>query len=318
MNKWTKALLWFLIANVILTPIIIFFVTGNLVFNRSMQMVNNETTTKEMVIHHLQTSGYSVENFEKIYSVKEKTIPSNFQEHHIPIYWISTDGNINKPTVVLVHGLGGSHYSVYPYAERFLQLGYNVVTYDQRSTGANTAQYTTYGVWESKDLDDVVSAVRGTIDESLPIGVWGTSFGAATTGIYISTARGSAMVNWAILDSPISNMRDMLRMGMEEGDAPFPTWWNLLAGDVMTQLRLGISYDDADVTSQIIKTRVPVLVIHSNADTMTPPYMARALYDATGGEKKIYTFESGAHAGLLQAFPKVYVSVLERWVTAQR
>lgn len=50
-------------------------------------------------------------------------------------------------TVILVHGLGGNRYTNYPLTQMFLQKGYNVLTYNQRSSNENTAQYTTFGYW---------------------------------------------------------------------------------------------------------------------------------------------------------------------------
>lgn len=82
-------------------------------------------------------------------------------------------------TVILVHGLGGNRYSNYPIAEFFLIKGYNIITYDQRSTNENTAKYTTFGYKEKYDLIDWVNY----IDEQAPgrkIGIWGASYGGAT------------------------------------------------------------------------------------------------------------------------------------------
>jgi len=43
---------------------------------------------------------------------------------------------MNNPTVILVHGLGGIDTGTI--AEMFLQKGYNVLTYDQKSSNENT------------------------------------------------------------------------------------------------------------------------------------------------------------------------------------
>lgn len=88
----------------------------------------------------------------------------------------------NGFTIILVHGLGGSRYSNYPFAEMFLQKGYNVLTYDQRSSNENTAQYTTFGYWEKYDLIDYVDYVYTYASEQ-EIGIWATSFGGATAGL---------------------------------------------------------------------------------------------------------------------------------------
>ena len=73
----------------------------------------------------------------------------------------------------VVHGLGGNRWTNYPVAEMFLEKGYNIVTYDQRSSGENTAQYTRYGYWESSDLQDCITYLENSIGESRAIGTWG-------------------------------------------------------------------------------------------------------------------------------------------------
>lgn len=66
----------------------------------------------------------------------------------------------------------------------FLENGYNVVSYDQRSSGENRAQYTTFGYLESDDLADCVEYLKDNINDNNKIGIWGTSYGGATVGIY--------------------------------------------------------------------------------------------------------------------------------------
>ncbi|MGL4522955.1 MAG: alpha/beta hydrolase [Bacilli bacterium] len=311
MKKWLSR---FVILNIIVAPIIIFFVTGYFVFDRSMQMVTNEETSNRIEIEKVEEYGFSVQNFEKTYTVTEGEIPSSFQEHTIPTYWLSKSNEKKKDTIILVHGLGGSHITVYPVAEHFLKKGYNVVTYDQRSSGANTAKYTTYGVWESKDLSDVLQNVRKSIGEDKKIGVWGTSFGGATVGLFLGSDVANENVDWAILDSPISDIESILSQSMKKIGTPFPIKWNIVAGDVMTKLRLGFSYSDSVVAQHIKRTKVPVLIIHSETDTQTPPYMAEAIYDAIQSKKKMYTFKQGAHAVLFYTYPKEYFSQVDDWI----
>ena len=88
------------------------------------------------------------------------------------IYALGEEGDKNNPTVILVHGLGGNRYTNYPLAEMFLQKGYNVLTYDQRSSNENTAQYTTFGYWEKYDLIDYIDYVYSHAPEQV-IGIWG-------------------------------------------------------------------------------------------------------------------------------------------------
>ena len=67
-----------------------------------------------------------------------KVIGITFDEHIIPADYITIDGDKNTDTIVMVHGLGGSRWTNYPIAAMFLENGYNVISYDQRSSGENT------------------------------------------------------------------------------------------------------------------------------------------------------------------------------------
>ena len=180
-------------AKITLTVMIVAFIVlfigtsssiGLQVFSGSTQLVTNEET-KGVSDAFLTRYGMNYESFCNTYNVEELGITSSFDEHIIPadyIYAIESQNSKDYQTVILVHGLGGNRYSNYPLADFFLRKGYNVITYDQRSSNENMAKYTTFGYWEKFDLVDWVSYV----EEQAPgqkIGIWGASFGGATAGL---------------------------------------------------------------------------------------------------------------------------------------
>src|SRR5690554_5508533 len=171
---------------VVIAALVCYF-TGLAVFNGSMQMVTSETTGMEQVRAYMADVGFDLRRFESEYNIETICIESTLDGHMIPADLITTDGNQNKDTVVMVHGLGGNRLTVYPTAEIFLANGYNVLAFDQRSSGENTAPFTTYGYLESQDVKDYVAYLHDNIDSAKSIGVWGTSFGGATVGIYLGT-----------------------------------------------------------------------------------------------------------------------------------
>lgn len=81
----------------------------------------------------------------------------------------------------------------------------------------------------------------------------------------------------------------------------------LLSQDVMTAFRgrgdqvqvfpLGFSYDDANVCDKIADIEIPVLVINSEADTLTPQFMGQEIYDSIQNEeiKMIWTVTDSEH-----------------------
>lgn len=274
------------------------FFIGMAVFDGSTQMTSPERTSIESIESWLEANwDFNVDEFRSGYTIENIKIESTSGDHEIPADLILADGDRNNDTVILVHGLGGNRVAVYPQARLFLENGYNVITYDQRSSGENMAEYNTFGYLESDDLRDYVDYAKEIIDDDLNIGVWGNSFGAATAGIYAGSDHANQNINFLILDSAISSMRDMIYQQLKQqfGSEMFRDYM-LFVGDLFTRFRLGFSYDDADVTNHIKNTELPVMLIHSRADQLTPYYMAEDIYDAIEhDEKEIFTVEDSGH-----------------------
>lgn len=284
------------------------YYTGVAVFKSAMQLSTNEATSSARMESFLQERGFALAHFKEEYIIETVSIPSTLDGHLIPADFISVDGNWDEDTVIMVHGLGGSRISVYPWAEVFLKNGYNVVAYDQRSAGENTAPYTTFGYLESHDLRDYVDYVKTKLSAGKKIGAWGVSYGGATVGIYLGSPHANANLDFAIIDSPVSSMRQMMAEGMANMDlGGIPVGFLMAMGNLMTRWKLGFSYEDAEVARHIGKTQVPVLVIHSRADVVTPYFMGRDLYAAVPhGKKRMYTVEDSAHADVFFDDPENY------------
>lgn len=274
------------------------FFIGMAVFDGSTQMTSPERTSIESIESWLEANwDFNVDEFRSGYTIENIKIESTSGDHEIPADLILADGDRNNDTVILVHGLGGNRVAVYPQARLFLENGYNVITYDQRSSGENLAEYNTFGYLESDDLRDYVDYAKEIIDDDLNIGVWGNSFGAATAGIYAGSDHANQNIDFLILDSAISSMKDMIYQQLKQqfGSEMFRDYM-LFVGDLFTRFRLGFSYDDADVTNHIKNTELPVMLIHSRADQLTPYYMAEDIYDAIEhDEKEIFTVEDSGH-----------------------
>ena len=142
------------------------YYTGISVFNGSMQMVDNESTGIEKAKAFFKNIDFDLAEFQSKYKIETVQIESSLDGHTIPADYITVNGDKNADTVIIVHGLGGSRWTIYPIADMFLENGYNVVSYDQRSSGENTAQYTTFGYLESDDLADCVEYLKVHINDS--------------------------------------------------------------------------------------------------------------------------------------------------------
>ncbi|NLZ33870.1 MAG: alpha/beta hydrolase [Clostridiales bacterium] len=127
--------------------------------------------------------------------------------------------------------------------------------------------------------------------------LWGMSFGGATVGIALGDEEINELVDLAILDCPISNMRYMLETEMEEMNTGFPLGYLLFTGNIVNQLKLGFSYDDADVSKYTSKTKVPVLIFNSKNDLVTPYFMGEDIYNSISHDnRKLVTVPDSEHA----------------------
>ncbi len=247
---------------------------GLQVFAGSTQLVTNEET-KEVFNAFWEQHGMDYDSFCDTYRVEQVEITSSFDEHNIPadyIYAVESQNSRDRQTVILVHGLGGNRYSNYPLAELFLEEGYNVITYDQRSSNENTAKYTTFGYWEKYDLLDWVNYVL----EQAPgqeVGIWGASYGGATAGLALGYDGMDDKVDFLILDSPVSSMEWMVEQEMINMDVGIPVSYMTWCGNLVNKLKLGFTYQDADVAKAMKEVKTPVLIINSKRDSLTPYFM---------------------------------------------
>jgi dipeptidyl aminopeptidase/acylaminoacyl peptidase len=270
---------------------------GTQVFAGSTQLVTNEET-KGVTEVFWEKYDLDYESFCTEYKIEELEITSSFDQHIIPgdyIYSLESKNSKNHQTIILVHGLGGNRYSNYPLAKYFLEMGYNVITFDQRSTNKNTAKYTTFGYWEKYDVIDLVDYVEEYAPEQ-KIGIWGASYGGATAGLALGYENVDERVGFIILDCPVSSMKWMVEQEMKNMDIGIPVGYMTLCGNIINKLKLGFTYQDADVASAMKDVKTPVLTINSKSDSMTPYFMGKDIYDSINGKnKEIWTVNDSEH-----------------------
>ena len=261
------------------------------------------------------------EQFLEEYEVERVSVTSTYEGHEIPADYIyakdlkksiGDEGAVNlesimdHDTVIMVHGLGGDRKTVFPVAQVFLDHGYNVLAYDQRSSGENMAKYTTFGYKEKYDLIDCANYVKGFAPDKR-LGIWGTSFGGITTmeAVCDPSLGLTKNTDFVILDCPVGSMEgeivDTLKQNGVEWISGYVAW----AGNIMNRLEMGYSFKDADACYVIEHKKnvpgpdnkdVPLFVINSKIDQVTPYFMGIDIYNCYESEhKKLLSFEDVKH-----------------------
>lgn len=287
---------------------------GIAVVEGSTQLVTNEETMG-VSDTFWETYNMDYDKFCENYTIQKVELVSSFDGHTIPADLIlASEQTENNKTVIMVHGLGGNRYTNYPVAETFLDKGYNVLTYDQRSSNENTAEKTTFGYWEKYDLIDCITYIESIAPEQI-IGIWGTSFGGATTGLAMGYEDIDARVEFVILDCPVSSMEWMVTEEMKHMDIGIPVGYMTWCGNIANKMMLGFTYKDADASVAMKDVETPVLIINSKMDEVTPYFMGCDIYEAIQSENKhIWTVEDSAHTEMWLDYNEEYVSTVNEFI----
>lgn len=295
---------------VTLSIIIILFVgfsifIGKATFDGMTNNVSREETNKNLASYK-----EVYDDFARGKDVKEIKIKSSEDGHEIPAVFIKNPQA--KGIFLMVHGMGGTKYSLSTQGQIFYDLGFSLLIYDQRNSGDNLAPYNTYGVLESFDSLDAIAYIKKEYPDEKII-LYGESYGGATS--LIAASRDSSNIDYLILDCPLGDSREMVDevLAKVEEEEKIPQGFMKFLGNIFLKTRLGFGLEDIDSTkwARQADISIPVLVINSKIDTMTPYHMGREVYESINSSKKeIYTGEDFGHCEFSKIDPQGFKNLI--------
>lgn len=229
------------------------------------------------------------------------------------IYLPATDSH---KTAIVAHGYMGNAETMANYAKMFHDLGYNVLVPDARGHGKSEGDYIGFGWHERKDYVKWIDQVLETNGQSEEIVLYGISMGALTV-MMTSGESLSTNVKAIIEDCGYSSVNEELAYQLNElfSLPPFPL---IQVTSLMTKIRAGYFFGEADAIKQLEKNQLPMLFIHGDADTFVPYEMLDKVYQATNGPKEKYIVPGAEHAKAYSIDPENYQktvsSFLEKYV----
>ena len=317
MRKGVKRIL--IISVVIMAILLLLTVGGSYyiglqVFEGSTQLVSPEDT-KEVKDSFWTTMNMDPEEFKASYAIENISETSTFDGHIIPGDYINS-GDEHDKLVIMIHGLGGNRYTNYPVAKYFVEMGYDVITFDQRSSNENTAERTTYGYWEKYDVIDLIDYAEKKYP-GINIGIWGTSFGGATAIQAVASLDDQSKIDFMILDCPLGNVEYMISAEMDKMNTGIPTDYMLWLGNMINKQKLGFSYEDANSINIAKKVNVPSLIINSKADEMTPFFMGEEIYNNINCDnKEMWTVDDSEHACIWEDHTYEYKLEMDEFISS--
>lgn len=186
-----------------------------------------------------------------------------------------TDAAASRPTlsprgtILLLHGIRGRKAHMAGMGRTLARLGFRTVLVDLRGHGQSSGDYLTYGVVESRDLSQLLDALQEKGLLTRPVGVYGASYGAATS---IMLAGDDPRIEAAVAVAPFSSLHDIapryIRRYLTFGRLLSDAW---IANAVRSGGQIaGFDTKAASPIDAIRRAKGHVLLIHGKADDHIP------------------------------------------------
>ena len=214
------------------------------------------------------------------------------------------DNTINHDWVIVAHGYRSKPSWVASIGMHFYkEKGYNVLIPSMRATEESEGKYIGMG---RLDKDDIIGWINKIIekDKDAKIILHGSSMGAATV-LMASGENLPSNVKAIIADSSYTSVWDIFKSELKArfNLPPFPL---MQMFRVMAQIQAKYDIKEASVINQVKKSKVPILLIHGDADDFVPVTMESKIYESLPGEKEQLIVHGAGHTQSRYREPEAY------------
>lgn len=217
----------------------------------------------------------------------------------------------NNQWVIVVHGYMGEAMEMSSNAHQFYEMGYNVLAIDLRGHGSSEGKYIGMGWDDHYDLMEWINYLINE-DSNCEIILYGVSMGA-TTVMNVSGEEIPSQVKLAIEDCGFTSVWDILKYQMNE-IFDLPSFPLLNITNIITQIKCGYSFKQADTRQQLANAKIPILFIHGNLDTFVPFYMLDELYDSANCPKEKLVIKDAWHGVSSKVDPLTYWNKVKSFI----
>lgn len=200
------------------------------------------------------------------------------------------------PIEVLFNGYRGSaERDLSGGIERAFALNRNVVLVDQRATGRSEGCVSTFGIKERFDAVRWAEFLSEKFGENSIILLGGVSLGA-TTVLNASKFRLPKNVKCILADSPYTSPKDIIKKVIKDMGLPADLFYPFIK--ISARLFGGFNLDEASPIDSVKETKLPIFLVHGDADEYVPYYMSEEIFQNIKTDKKALVKIKGAGHGL--------------------
>ena len=177
-----------------------------------------------------------------------------------------------KKIVIISHGHGDNKYTGLRFLQVFRHLGWSALIYDLRGHGHNEPYVCTMGLNESKDLIEIIAAVRQRFPEA-EIGLHGLSMGCATT---VMALKYKPDVSFVIADCGYGILRELCFDVLKSKKLPK---WMIGPINLVNQLCFGYKITDVNPIDSLDENHIPILFFHGTDDKLISFHQSEWMFE---------------------------------------
>jgi uncharacterized protein len=211
--------------------------------------------------------------------------------------WYVQPRDYNGNAVILLHGITDNREGVAGYGRLLLQHGYAVLLPDARRHGESGGELATYGVREADDIHRWVSWIYQHDPPQCVYG-FGESYGAALLLQSLAVENRFCAV---AAESPFSTAREM-SFERVSGPLHLGSWFGRTLGRpsiwsavIYSRLRYGIDLLEPNPLDAVRSSKVPVLLIHGEADRSIAPRHSQLIANGAPDHVELWLVPHAGH-----------------------
>ena len=202
-------------------------------------------------------------------------------------------GKENMPICICFHGYRGSAVRDYAGGGLYLmQQGYHVLLVDERAHWRSEGHTITFGIRERRDVLTWVQFVNRRFGDDIPIWLFGISLGGGTV-LMGSGQDLPGNVKGIVADCPFNSPKDIIchvcRLIHLNPDLCWPIVW--LSAHIFGHFNI----NETTAAKDVVKTKVPILIMHGEVDNFVPMSMSKEVRDANPSMIEMHTFPDAGH-----------------------
>ncbi len=189
-------------------------------------------------------------------------------------------------------------------AQMAIHAGYNVLLVSQRAHGESDGRFITYGILEKYDCLTWVNYCVERFGSNVKILLGGVSMGAATVLMASALPLPSNVVGISG-DCGYTSPEDIIRKVCRE-DMGIPDRLAYPFIRLTARLFCGFSLNDPGAVEAVKQAKVPMMIMHGDADGFVPYPMCHRIYQSIPTQKRLLTVPGAGHGLCYFADPLYY------------